>query len=361
MKTDAFHLNLDRLTRPQDVLDLTFLARQVSDRPHVATTNLRPSAVPMEILPADCRLIASFQISGSAQVLAESSDCTIHFESYGGFTHINVAATSHQRALEVVRSMEEAARQARREPSTEVVVWHHKTNGGGDRSTRPTAALRWPEIGCNYPRKVRAQLGTLVSRSAPEAGEGRLILFHGEPGTGKTTAIQALMDEWSEWCQPHLVTDPDRMFADSQYLMTVLESEVGQFAPSIDRPAADPKWKLIVAEDADAFLRSTARSDAGAALGRLLNTTDGLLGQSSRSIVLLTTNEELPRLHPALIRPGRSHTRIEFTRFSVEEAAEWLGHDEVAPESGATLAELYEARRTGRRLAEKGLRTGSYL
>jgi len=204
-------------------------------------------------------------------------------------------------------------------------------------------------------------LDQLVSGSAPEAGEGRLILFHGEPGTGKTTAIQALFDEWSEWCQPHLITDPDRLFADSKYLMTVLESELGQCAPTIDRPAEGSKWKVIVAEDADAYLRSTGRSDAGAALGRLLNTTDGLLGQLSRSIVLLTTNEELPRLHPALIRPGRSHTRIEFTRFSAEEAGEWLGTAGVAPDGGATLAELYEARRTGRRLWGHGLRIGKYL
>ena len=116
------------------------------------------------------------------------------------------------------------------------------------------------------------------------------------------------MHEWGPWCETHLITDPDRMFADSDYLISVLESVEGQSAPTLGSPPGEPKWKLVVAEDADPYLRSTARFDAGAALGRLLNATDGLLGQSTKTLVLLTTNEELTRLQPALIRPGRCLT-----------------------------------------------------
>jgi ATP-dependent 26S proteasome regulatory subunit len=69
---------------------------------------------------------------------------------------------------------------------------------------------------------------------------------------------------------------------------------------------------LIVAEDSDEFLRLSARREAGAALGRLLNLTDGILGQGSNTLILLTTNELLENLHPALIRPGRCLAQIEF-------------------------------------------------
>lgn len=69
------------------------------------------------------------------------------------------------------------------------------------------------------------------------------------------------------------------------------------------------KWQLLVAEDSDEFLRVSARRESGAALGRLLNLSDGILGQGSNTLILLTTNERLDRLHPALIRPGRCLAR----------------------------------------------------
>lgn len=41
-------------------------------------------------------------------------------------------------------------------------------------------------------------------------------------------------------------------------------------------------------------------------------------------LVLVTTNEPLRRLHPAIARPGRCAARVEFTPFTAEEAAAWL-------------------------------------
>jgi hypothetical protein len=60
-------------------------------------------------------------------------------------------------------------------------------------------------------------------------------------------------------------------------------------------------------------------------------------------LVLVTTNEPLRRLHPAVARPGRCAARIEFVPFSTDEAAAWLerrgGHHEGA--GPATLADLF--------------------
>jgi hypothetical protein len=68
-----------------------------------------------------------------------------------------------------------------------------------------------------------------------------------------------------------------------------------------------------------------------------------LLGQGQRCLLLVTTNEPIGRLHPALRRPGRCWAQIEFTPFSGREAATWLrrrGALRRAP-GGATLAELF--------------------
>ncbi len=78
---------------------------------------------------------------------------------------------------------------------------------------------------------------------------------------------------------------------------------------------------------------------------RLLNLTDGLMGQGHDVIVLITTNEPLSAMHPAVVRPGRCLSEMEFGPLSVEAANRWLG----AHGSGVTvakptsLAELYAA------------------
>ena len=319
-----------------------------------------PGVAPMDVIPKETTVIGTHRNESVAVVLAEGPGYVVFVESWATVTHLGVAASCPTLANEVLDQLDRPEEEPE-EATVSVVLWRKKVSGGNSRSDRRLQAKSWDEIKSNYPASVRAQLHDLTSRSGIEDDEGRLILFHGEPGVGKTTAIRALMNEWSPWCETHLVTDPDRLFSESDYLMNVLESGEGQSAPTLDRPPGIAKWKLIVAEDADAYLRSTARRDAGAALGRLLNATDGILGQSIRAVVLLTTNEELTRLHPALVRPGRCLARTEFLKFSPQEALEWLGANGSLPSGESTLAELFESRRTNRPVVANSVLTGSYL
>ena len=102
----------------------------------------------------------------------------------------------------------------------------------------------------------------------------------------------------------------------------------------------DEQWRLLLLEDCDELIRGEAKQSTGQALSRLLNLTDGLLGQGSRTLVGITTNEDLARLHPAVTRPGRCLAQIEVGSLPRHEAEAWLGAKGVPPE-GATLAELY--------------------
>jgi len=65
-----------------------------------------------------------------------------------------------------------------------------------------------------------------------------------------------------------------------------------------------------------------------------------MLGQGRNALVAITTNEDLYRLHPAVIRPGRCLAQIEVGPLSASEATAWLGR----PAGPATLAELYALR-----------------
>src|SRR4051794_31770662 len=198
---------------------------------------------------------------------------------------------------------------------------------------RGIEAPEWQEIERNYPRAVRAALDALLAAEKP--GAGSLILWHGAPGTGKTHAVQALARAWRSWCSVHCVTDPENLLRNTGYLMDVATDE-----PDEDE-ATD--WRLVVLEDAGELMAASARAEIGQGLSRLLNLTDGLLGQGVRCILLVTTNEPIGRLHPAVRRPGRCWAAVEFAPFEPPEATAWLArrgvtHDVRGP---ATLAELF--------------------
>ena len=77
-----------------------------------------------------------------------------------------------------------------------------------------------------------------------------------------------------------------------------------------------PSWRLLVLEDTGELLSADVRAAAGPGLSRFLNVVDGLIGHGLRVLVLVTTNEEIGRLHPAVARPGRSAANVVFGRLA---------------------------------------------
>jgi hypothetical protein len=100
---------------------------------------------------------------------------------------------------------------------------------------------------------------------------------------------------------------------------------------------------LLVLEDTGELLRPDAKSIIGQGLSRFLNVVDGLIGQGLRVLVLVTTNEEIGALHPAVARPGRCAANIEFLPLTPAEASGWLGRRGAGDGPGVPriLASLY--------------------
>jgi hypothetical protein len=288
---------------------------------------------------------------------------------HGNHVYAAVAGRDATAVDAALARLHEALRPPDPSSKHEVTVnfWTYSRHGP-QQSWRSISVPEWDEIDANYAAATRGRLESMMRGFRPAHG-GQLILWRGEAGTGKTFALRALAWEWRDWCEFHYIVDPDSFFGEhSDYLMSVLMEEgspiaqmqrvmrsaaagfgAGSFALLADEPDEDGgedvgrAWRLLVLEDTGELLSGDARAAVGQGLSRFLNVVDGLIGQGLRVLVLVTTNEELRSLHPAVARPGRAAANVEFGRLSPEEAAGWLAAHGVDERSDgpATLASLY--------------------
>jgi ATPase family associated with various cellular activities (AAA) len=289
-------------------------------------------------------IVGGGQINDETVLVATSPTSDVRIAIDGRAVDILVAASSFALARNIGLALKAQFPKVEKRPDVLLVRTWYAGFQGVTSSYSDLILPSWDEIASNYPEPTRTQLNELMALGPPsnDSLEGKLILFHGAPGCGKTFAIRALLRSWCEWCAPELLIDPESAFGETRYLIQLLRSTAHQEPGSAER-----FWRVLVAEDADKYLGADARATDNPALDRLLNVSDGLIGQGSRLLYLLTTNSELAVLHPALVRPGRNLGVVEFRKFTADEGHRWLGADGPVPKGEMSLAELF-ATRNGR-------------
>ena len=134
-----------------------------------------------------------------------------------------------------------------------------------------------------------------------------LYLFHGEPGTGKTTYIK--------------------------YLSTLIERDIiyvpVAFIDSLTDPAFLPallrkRHCVLVIEDAEKALLAREVGDSSSLVSAILNITDGIMGNVFNISIIATYNSSRQDIDKALLRKGRLKGEYKFDKLSVKQSQQLL-------------------------------------
>jgi hypothetical protein len=153
-----------------------------------------------------------------------------------------------------------------------------------------------------------------------------VVLFHGNPGTGKTSYIRHLIAS----CQCRFIYIPNNLFphlSDPEFI-----AFISRFQES-----------AIILEDCEELLRSRIQQASDNGIANLLNLGDGLLGDALKMKIICTFNCELSKIDEAMMRKGRLAYRYEFGPLTVEKSNQLFALQglEVHTDEPMTLAEIF--------------------
>ena len=231
-------------------------------------------------------------------------------------------------------------------------AWVDFTNEGATGSVNRTTQFihcpTWKDVEGNYPAGVREKMGCLLEMKEPWLN-GRMMSWYGPSGTGKTYALRALIMAWKHLFDFVVVTDPERLAANPTYYYELASKPAKNHHVRDDSDIEDPqeevskKRVVFIMEDSADLIIKESRTTHYDKINKLLNITDGLIGQGREDIFLVTFNEDIDSIDPAFLRHGRCLAQVEFGKFGAAECSAWLkarGVDEEV-RVDQTLAELY--------------------
>jgi ATP-dependent 26S proteasome regulatory subunit len=181
------------------------------------------------------------------------------------------------------------------------------------------------DVELNYGQEFSKIHETIVKRLNNMNDKG-IILFHGDPGTGKTSYIKYLT---------RLIKEKEILFIPPSMAESLSE-------PSIIPFLMEHKNSILIIEDAEKVI-SDREINGSAGVSNILNITDGILGDCLNIQIVATFNMKKEKIDKALLRKGRLICEHKFTPLSVENSNKLLKHlgKTKTVDKPTSLADIY--------------------
>lgn len=191
----------------------------------------------------------------------------------------------------------------------------------------------------NYSDEVLRGYDRVVKDLGAVSPAGRVAVFDGKPGTGKTFLIRGLLDE---------VKDVIMVIVPANLVEQLAQPGMIPALVSLHQNRGDKPMVFII-EDADECL-APRMGDNMSSVSAILNLSDGILGQLLDIRIVATTNAHRQELDEAIMRPGRLSASINVGPLPFDKAEAIFKRLTVDKElaykkDGYTLAEVYSKAR----------------
>lgn len=181
--------------------------------------------------------------------------------------------------------------------STTQNIAHTIIQQGQNLSIASIGSIYSPLVDINYTPNVIEDYRYIAAQLESPSPNGRLAVFYGPPGSGKTHLIKALI---SELTKAKVIVFPSSLVSslDGPALISLFFSEQEKNSGSKRKPI------VLVIEDADDSLTKRTANNMSS-ISAILNTADGILGTCLDIRIVATTNAKEFEIDEALLRTGR--------------------------------------------------------
>jgi hypothetical protein len=181
------------------------------------------------------------------------------------------------------------------------------------------------DVGLNYGQAFVPIYDKIFERLNTNEAKG-LVLFHGTPGTGKTSLIK--------------------------YISKHLKKEVLFIPPVLGESLSSPEFipflinhanSILIIEDAERIIADRSGGGISTGVSNILNISDGILGDCLNIQIIATFNTKKDRIDSALLRKGRLIAEHEFCSLEPNDANRLLTHlgKNHRTHNPMTLTEIY--------------------